>query len=323
VLLMVCVSGGFLFTQPQPAHVPPSLNHHHDRQQRAPSTPEVEMALRGIRTASQDDVDFSLQIAQLLSQIESKEFDLAADSMKNMRSEWKPSAEASALQCLVSWERGRKKKARKACRQALNSHFRIQHWNGKHLAYNAVSVVFEKMEEPGAAINAARLAVNFANSAETEAEVRTSFQTRLVQLLWKRGACADMTEVVKTLESMDNTQFGEVLQQTLMIAQKTFRHLCSFYALPTYVQQAINHPELMILSQVDPNNFQAKQFRNYLQLSKFGHFSPGAKSESPVPPMLDGTDQLSGHSLPLTPSFASHLQAGENRPISTFYRWSI
>lgn len=303
VILLLAASGMGMFLYAANEHV------------RTPNPPTIpmphkvwhELDNRGLKTNAQDEDDFSSAIADILSQIESRQFDLSAETLKHIKSEWKSTGEVLTLTCFVSWEKGRKKRARKACRQALHAQFKMQDWKGKHLAYNAVSSVFERMEAPGAAINAARKAVSYAGNDATG----VSFQMRLVQLLWKRGACADMREVVAVLETaikLNNPSFGQLLEQTLLIAQQTLRSMCSFFALPGYVQQAIQHPELLILSEVDPNNFHGKQFRQYLQLSRSGHFAPGSTSQSPgAPPknMIDPLSMAPGMALPLQPNFHS------------------
>ena len=129
------------------------------------------------------------------------------------------------------------KRSKKSCRTALLANFQ-KHCNWKHLAFNSVSTVFEKLGDKDAAINAARLAVKHAGSDG-------SFHVRLVQLLWQRGACVDMAEVVEVLQTtiaFNNKNLDATLRQSLRSAQHTSRLACTHFGVPVYVQQMIHHP---------------------------------------------------------------------------------
>jgi len=217
--------------------------------------------------------DFLQTINELLVQIQANDLQLAAQLIKHCRPEWKQTAEISSLACFVEHERGRMKKARKMCRRALHAPFKSQTCTWKHLAFNQVSNVFEKMGEPDAAINAARMAM-------TNAGTDGSFHVRLVQLLWRRGACADMAEVVSVLRAaitFKNPDYSQLLTETLRIAQQTSLSMCSFLNLPVYVQHLIHHPELAGMineKNANPHDVTALQFRQYLHLYRSGRFAP-------------------------------------------------
>lgn len=186
---------------------------------------------------------FDQQIDHLLVLIQQEKLEQAAKTIKTFRPAWRSTAELASLACYVYHARGNLKKSKRACRTALIAPFKLKSCKWKHLAFNSVSAVFEKMGDTNAAINAARLAANNIGGAEG------TFHMRLVHLLWRRGACADFAEVVVVLQAaiaFNNPDFKAVLQDTLRVAETTARQLCSLNNLPAHVQQMVHHPELML-----------------------------------------------------------------------------
>ena len=212
-------------------------------------------------------------VSKLHNLMDKHKIDEVENALKySTKSEWRQTPEINSILGVVSWEKGRKKRARKACKRAMNAAFKYRQWNGKHAAFAAVTRVFENMKDSGGAINAARLAASHTIKDPRGAQL----QRRLIVLLVKRGSCADLRESVDIVHrvlkwNIPGSETG--LKNSLFEIQKRILQTCSFHALPLYVQHIIHNPELMLKADRNPNDVASKQFRQFLQLSRSGQFS--------------------------------------------------
>jgi hypothetical protein len=193
---------------------------------------------------SPTDVDFQIYVGGIQYHIISGDLKTANKLLNAARKAYGNTADLASLTCHIENEKGRNKKCLKACEASLKLPFRVADSNWKSAALNRVSLVLESHDKISAAINAARMTLKVPGAIND-----STFVFRLIQLLGKRAACADLAEAQQVLtEARGNVDPAHmvILHQTLPWLTAMHSTFCSFSHLSPEVLELLHHPHKVL-----------------------------------------------------------------------------
>jgi hypothetical protein len=182
-------------------------------------------------------------ISQVQQQVVQNDVRGAAKTLRAAREALGKSAELASLTCQIRLLLGRKQAAKKACHAALTLPFQNQDSYWKGAAFDGLAALFENIGDVDAAIQAARMALH-----NLEYERRGIYYLRLIQLLGRRGSCADLHEArrIVATEAIPGPQL--VLVQSAIrewgsAEQGKYCDYAHMAHLPPAIQRFLLHPE--------------------------------------------------------------------------------
>jgi hypothetical protein len=179
-------------------------------------------------------------IAQVQQLVLRNDVRAAAKVLKHAREKHGRSAELASLTCQVRLLLGRKQAAKKACYAALTIPFLNQDAYWKSAAFDGLAALFEALVDIEGAIQASRMALK-----NLDRERRGHYYLRVIQLLGRRGACADLHEAQRIAQSgtIPGPQLAVV--RNMIHEWSTTQHgqFCDYSHLPPAVRRFVLHPE--------------------------------------------------------------------------------
>jgi hypothetical protein len=188
-------------------------------------------------------------ISQVQQQVVQNDVRGAAKTLRAAREALGKSAELASRTCQIRLLLGRKQAAKKACHAALALPFQNQDSYWKGAAFDGLAALFENIGDVDAAIQAARMALH-----NLEYKRRGIYYLRLIQLLGRRGSCADLHEARRIIatEAIPGPQL--VLVQSAIrkwgsAEQGKYCDYAHLAHLPPAIQRFLLHPEEAMAAQ--------------------------------------------------------------------------